>query len=287
MDDADALDDGTEPSALSDDMDAGENETAVAANEIPDVAAVRSRGDSAEGSSRSELSATQADSVYQVRSTIAALELTIEALTAVGSVKAVHSVEAEIQKQRRIIRELVSHASAVAETFLQLRRAEEQEFQEKKRHVAEMNQRKLDAAEAIAARNAAVAEMKRVKRSIQDIESTNACKHAIKTFSLDALGAGSSNAGGAKAKKSQFEVLDRLSRHKVGLSAAQRNDFQWWKDAWDEAMVTEHGADWADTFASWVQNLLDSPDSNAFSKFMHDETCRVLNDSKALAVPGG
>ena len=81
MDDADALDDGTESSALSDDMDAGENETAVAANEIPDVAAVRSRGDSAEGSSRSELSATQADSVYQVRTTIAALESTLSRLS--------------------------------------------------------------------------------------------------------------------------------------------------------------------------------------------------------------
>ena len=51
-------------------------------------------------------------------------------------------------------------------------------------------------------------------------------------------------------------------------------------------MVTEHGANWATTFAGWVQNLLDATPSNAFSKFMHDETVRVLHASKALAVPG-
>ena len=52
-------------------------------------------------------------------------------------------------------------------------------------------------------------------------------------------------------------------------------------------MATEHGADWAATFAGWVQNIFDSTDANAFSKFMYDETVRVLHASKALAVPGG
>ena len=51
-------------------------------------------------------------------------------------------------------------------------------------------------------------------------------------------------------------------------------------------MVTEHRGEWATRFAGWVQNILDSADSNAFSKFMYDETGRVFRDSKALAVPG-
>ena len=67
----------------------------------------------------------------------------------------------------------------------------------------------------------------------------------------------------------------------------KKNDFAWWKEAWDEAMVTEHGASWADTFAGWVQIILDCVGSNAFSKFTCDETVRVLQDNKALAVPGG
>ena len=81
-------------------------------------------------------------------------------------------------------------------------------------------------------------------------------------------------------------MLSRLARHKVGLSSAQKNDFAWWKETWDEKMVTEYGKDWAETFAGWMQSILDSEASNAFSQFMYNETCRVLHESTALAVPG-
>ena len=86
--------------------------------------------------------------------------------------------------------------------------------------------------------------------------------------------------------KNRFEVLDRLSRHKAGLSPAQKNDFAWWKEAWDEAMVTEHRANWAETFAGWVQKVMEAKATNAFSHFMYDETCRVFHEKAALAVPG-
>ena len=44
------------------------------------------------------LSAPQADAVHQVKSTIAALEATIEALREIGSVRGVQSIEAELKK---------------------------------------------------------------------------------------------------------------------------------------------------------------------------------------------
>ena len=89
-----------------------------------------------------------------------------------------------------------------------------------------------------------------------------------------------------RQEQKRFEVLDRLARHKTGLSLAQKSDFQRWKDAWDDAMVNEHKGGWANTFAGWMQNILDSAESNSFSKFMYDETGRVFSDSTALAVPG-
>jgi hypothetical protein len=167
-----------------------------------------------------------------------------------------------------------------------LRRAEEQVVLMKRRHVERQNDRKRQIEQATADRDAAVAELKRTKRSIQETESVRASRHAIKTFTLDALGAGSENAGGAKARKNRFEVLDRLSRLKVGLSAGQRNDWPWFKDAWDEAMVAEHGGHWASLFSGWVQHALDDERSNAFSAFVYNETCRVLSGSAALHVPG-
>ena len=52
-------------------------------------------------------------------------------------------------------------------------------------------------------------------------------------------------------------------------------------------MAKEHGANWAATFAGWVQNIFDTTDGNAFSQFMYDEMLCVLRASNALAVPGG
>ena len=289
-DDADAEEDAEESAPSSDENAASENESAIAADDGDDVVQVASDLKS-EGSSTGQeivpLSASQADKLHQVRITIAALESTMEGLTATGVVRGVQCIEAEIRKQRRRERDLVRESPAVAEAFMRLRRAEEEEFLNQKRLAAQLKQRKRDATEAIAARNAAVADLKRARQSIQDMESTRACKQAINTFTLQALGAESANAGGKKAQKNRFEVLDRLSRHKVGLSPAQKNDFAWWKEAWDEAMVTEHRGNWAKIFAGWVQNVMDSKATNAFSKFMYDETCRVFHDSAALAVPGG
>ena len=62
---------------------------------------------------------------------------------------------------------------------------------------------------------------------------------------------------------------------------------QWFKEAWDKAMVTEHGADWPELFATWMQEVLTDPRSNAFSIFVYDETCRVFQGAAALQVPGG
>ena len=91
-----------------------------------------------------------------------------------------------------------------------------------------------------------------------------------------------------RQQHNRIEVLDRCSCHLAGLSPAQRNDFQWWKETWDDAMISEHRANWAATFAGWVQHLFDSGalHPNAFSKFMYNETNRVLHESKALVLPG-
>ena len=128
------------------------------------------------------ISALQAEALQLSRTTIAARESTIES-------------------QQRRQQDLVRESPAVAETFMRLRRAEDLSFQQKKLRAAQMNHRKKEAAEAIAARRAAVADLKRATRSIQDLESTRACKQAVNTLFLDALGAGSANAGGVRVRK--------------------------------------------------------------------------------------
>ena len=139
---------------------------------------------------------------------------------------------------------------------------------------------------AQAARDAAVAEMNRLKRSIQDMERDRECKHAFKTFSVDAFGGGQANAGGAKGRKARFEALDRLSKLKAGLSAGQKNDWGWFKETWDAKMLAERKGKWPELFASWLQAVVVDERFNAFSVFVHKETCRVLGGSAALQIPG-
>ena len=83
-------------------------------------------------------------------------------------------------------------------------------------------------------------------------------------------------------------MLDRLAGGVTltKLSSQQRNDYDWFKSMWDEAMIQEHNDNWGEKFAGWMQTIVNSTASNAFSVFMHSETNRVLRDKQALAVPG-
>jgi hypothetical protein len=233
------------------------------------------------------LSAGEADAVHQVKATRAALAATLEGLRAIGSVRAVQCIEQELAKEKRKARLLVKGSPAVADAFLRLRRAEDQERLANQRIADQRSERKRDAAKALKDRDAAVAELRETRRKIQEMESVGACRRAIKTFTPEALGEGNANAGGAKARKSRFEVLDRIARIGAGLSAGQANDWSWFKEAWDKEMVKEHGANWASVFAKRMQSVLDDEHSNAFSTFVYTETCRVFHDTAALHVPGG
>ena len=118
------------------------------------------------------------------------------------------------------------------------------------------------------------------------MEGICACRHALKHFTLESLGGGDGNAGGAKARKIRHEVLDRLARIGAGLSPGQRNDWTWFKETWDTAMVNQHGTAWASLFMRWMQSVLEEESNNAFSTFMHKESCRIFGNTAALHVPG-
>ena len=50
-------------------------------------------------------------------------------------------------------------------------------------------------------------------------------------------------------------------------------------------MLEKHRSEWAMTFLSWMQALLDSKDSNAFSQFVWRESCTLFHGTVALHVP--
>jgi hypothetical protein len=242
--------------------------------------------ESAEPEDSATLSPAQADALHKSQATIAALEVHIHGLRDIGSVRGVKCMETELTKERRKMRAFIVESPAVADAFLRLRNAEDQEKLANNRIANLHKERKRDAATALKDRDAADAELRVIRRKIVEMESVRACKHSIKTFSLSALGQGTDNAGGKPGKKNRFEVLDRLARIRAGLSPGQAADWTWFKAAWDQEMVAQHGCDWAETFAKWMQTVLDDECSNAFSTFVYNETCRVFKNVAAIMVPG-
>ena len=221
-----------------------------------------------------------------VQDTIHTLQAHLEGLRAVGCVRSVQSLEYDLRMAKRKLRALTQGDDAVLNDFYRLRHAEEMRRLEQDQIVAERKERWRDAQEAIEAKKKAEKELQVKRRKLQELEGAYACKHAIKNFTVEHLGKGEKNAGGAKGRNNRWEVLDRLSRAKAGLSAGQRNDWQWFKEAWDKAMVAKHGADWPELFATWIQEVLSDQRSNAFSIFVHNETRRVFHGAAALQVPG-
>lgn len=216
---------------------------------------------------------------------MAAMQEAIEGLRAVGAVRAIQQLESELAKHKRRERELVRESPAVADAFLQRRKAETQEQLRKRHLAAEHNDREVVTKKVRGERDTAIADLKRHKKAIQDYENLQETRHAMKTFTVESLGQGSSTAGGAQGRKRRSEVLDRMSRLGSGFSPGQKNDFGWFKDSWDLAMVAQHKSLWGGMFAAWMQGVLVDEGSNAFSVFVYNESCRVFHGAAALHVP--
>ena len=83
-------------------------------------------------------------------------------------------------------------------------------------------------------------------------------------------------------------MLNRLAGLGSGLSEAQRSDVEWFRREWDAAGMEDFGGQWPETFATWLQGVIDEylgGNQRAFSMFMHSETRRRLSGSLALALP--
>ena len=128
------------------------------------------------------LSASQADAVQRAQYTIAGLEATLGGLRAIGSISSVQTIEHELRKEKRRMRQLTTESPAVAEAFLHQRTVEEREFLKRKRLAAEHDERLRVIAKGKAERDAAIADTARLKRSLQDMESIRASRHAIKSY---------------------------------------------------------------------------------------------------------
>ena len=91
-----------------------------------------------------------------------------------------------------------------------------------------------------------------------------------------------------------MSALDKLKRLKGALAPQQVLEWDWFRTTWDEEMKKTHGAQhWPERFAGWLQhvaNEMAKGDGEAFSKFVNNESRRLLEQEHgepllALVLP--
>ena len=235
------------------------------------------------------MSAADADALAQSTHLLATLEAARASLRACGAMKAVVNLENEIRKERRRLRSIGKEDPDVLLALARQRDIENAKERERRRLVDEANARTMTAVRLKEELQKSKELLKKRKAAVAEAENILETKHAVKSYSLEDLGKGRLRCGGAQGKKKRFEVLDRIARScGQGLSPTQKNDYAWWKDAWDAKMLGEHGDAWPEVFAGWMQHVIaDCQDgvTNSFSVFVHSETRRCLDGTLALRVP--
>ena len=214
---------------------------------------------------------------------IGAFEAAATVLRDVGAMSQVVALENEIAKERRRARNLGREDPGVLQALAALQDAASARAAKRRRMIEDANAKQVTLGQLNAKLRKARTDLVAKRKAIAEAEALVETRHAIKSFSLKELGGessgGRSRGGAAAAKKRRLEVLERMARLGSGLSPSQRNDFAWWKGAWDDAAVAEYGENWPHTFMGWLQDVLtriENGESNAFSVFVFNETRRWL-----------
>ena len=230
------------------------------------------------------VSPEEVECVLQSRKIIAALQHAKETCQQVGAMSSVVHLDNQIRHEERKMRQRTREDPDLLIALAHTMDMEAAETVARKRRVDEANANTLSIKKVHKAITEANAQLRSTRHAILDAEKVLQAKHAAKTFTIEDLGG-----GGGRGKKQRLELLDRLSRLGAGLAAQQRNDFDWFKKAWDTKMSDEHGDAWPGLLGGWVQQVLSDHAagiSNAFSVFVHFETVRVFHEEVALYVPG-
>ena len=190
-------------------------------------------------------------------------------------------------KERKRARELSREDSDVLRSLMDSIAAQEAEERKRQRIRDETSRKKLQLDGLVQDVKKVTATLNAQKARLLEAEGTLSIKHSVRRYSLEDLGQGRRNCGGPTAKKARLDVLHRMSALGAGLSRGQVMDFQWFCEVWDQAGVDDFAESWPETFASWMQGLLDEHDQgilDCFSSFVHSETKRRLAGSLALEL---
>ena len=218
------------------------------------------------------VSVEQAERLQGSDIAIAGLQQAIQVLKDCGAVSALHPLEVELKKELKRQRLAAQEDTAVAAALVGVKAAKDAAEREHALAVKSATREEQALANLRKEKETTQALLREKKRELMSIEQVLETKHALKRFSPEALGQGKARSGGAASRKLRYEVLDRMARLGTGLSPAQRNDWVWFREAWDAKMSGDHKENWGQTFCGWMQKILNAVadgQANAFfSLFM-------------------
>ena len=176
----------------------------------------------------------------------------------------------------------------VAEYFLAQREAEFIALDNRKRLIEEANDVRGAVKTAKQQLESAQEALRACKRQITDFQQIQAQKNEVQLVPLGHLGGGHAKGGTQDHAKKRKQVMEKISKLGAELPSAQKLNFDWFKDTWDDVMLKQHGAEWPKLFSEQMQGILDVMKVNphAFQLFLFQELHRSFNGIQALAIPG-
>ena len=129
--------------------------------------------------------------------------------------------------------------------------------------------------------------LKETRSKIREADAAVAAKEQFKKYIEEMRGHGKNKGGGAQCHRARLEVMSRL-RKVADLSPEQTADWEYFKTAYDQAMLNAMGKDWGRIFSQIMQQIIDdvvAGKTSALSEFMYNETLRVLPKVVAFTLP--
>ena len=275
----------------SDDGKMSKSRSAVADSDVESVETSADVGNSvgtAVAVDSPALSEAAASSLSDSEHMLRCLHHAIDSLRDCGAVTVIQHLDNEIRREERRQRMAAMEDSAVAAALRQLKANQAAIERRRRLAVDDANRREKELAKVRKDYQQTQELWRKRKQEIMAAEAILEEKNAPKRISPEMLGQGKPRSGGALARKHRFEVLDRLAQQGSGLSPAQRNDWSWFKEAWDTKMSEEHQMNWGGVFSGWTQKVIDDHSAgmdNAFSVFLENETVRNFKDKVMLVLP--
>ena len=193
-----------------------------------------------------------------------------------------------MHNEQKRFRQRIDGDAAVEKAMRTTAEAEEAEARRQRAEFQQAAQRKREIANVEREFQQTRAKLRKTRRDLREATDAAEASEALKTFSLEAMGKGQKNAGGAAFRKVRQEALNRV-RLAAMLSPEQRNDWSYFATNWDKKMVEEHGEAWPAMIAEILQNVvneLEAGNGNALSDFMRKESVRVLGGVTIIRLPG-